>query len=122
MFRRVVLDDDEWLIATSLLGSMQVHYKPSGRTCKVYSGERRHLDDIIAELRKAGLSIEPGSAAFAGILKQFARSIMLRGDAAWRDFFVHTSAQEIARAALGGRNTTEAELDDPFAMARPSAG
>lgn len=121
MFRRVVLDDDEWLITTGLFGSMQVRYKPSGRICKVYSGERRHLDDVIAELRKAGLSVEPSSEAFSGILKQFAKSIMLRGDTAWRDFFVHATAREIAEAASGGRSIKAGvELGGPFAMARPS--
>ena len=100
MFRRILLDDETWLVTVGLLGGIRVYYKPLGRLRKVHSGERRHLYDIVNELRKAGAPLDGASEQVTWVLREFTERVLLRGDVQWRRFFIDRSAREIAAEAL----------------------
>lgn len=100
LFGRILLDDENWQVCAGLLGGIEVTLKWRGLKKRAVRGERVFLLDVMDELKRHGVRIEPGEPVVAEALEEFADAVF-GGDARWRAYFLGMTPQETAHMHLG---------------------
>ena len=100
MLTRILLDNEDWLLTTSLLGKIKVHLKNRALTRTARRDEREYLMQVCEALSAAGVPIEPTSEILMEFFEEFAAAVFSRGGPRWQAFFVMHTPQETARLIL----------------------
>jgi len=102
--RKILLDNDYYLVTVGLFGAIKVTLKSRGVTYKANRFERTKLLDTLDELKKIGGSVEPNSKEFKEIVTHFAEALLGRGDARWQAYFVHSSPKDLIGDFIDSNN------------------
>ena len=84
---RVLLDNEEFCVTSTITGKFKVTMRSSAYTRKTNRAESGHLHSIIDCLTLLGIPIEPNNTIFNNAVSTFAHSVLGNGNTAYRDYF-----------------------------------
>ena len=95
MIKRVLLDNDVFLVTQGYLGGLTCTHKPSGNRRKASLSERLFMLKIAGLMVERGVRAGPGSKPFMSLLERFAHAVCEQGPVA-NVFFRMTTAEDWA--------------------------
>ena len=115
MFSRILLDNDNFLVTSGLLGGIKVTFKSRGTTVRANRSERARLLDVLDELKKRGFSEESKSKEFERIISDFSEALSGRGGIRWQAYFSVSTCETIVNKAINEVGDSRlVRMDDSF--------
>ena len=84
---RVLLDNEEFYVTSTITGKFKVTMKSRAYTRKTNKAESLHFHSIIDCLTFLDVPIEPRNEIFKDAVSTFAISLLGNGNGAYRDYF-----------------------------------
>jgi|SaaInlStandDraft_3_1057020.scaffolds.fasta_scaffold22885_1 hypothetical protein len=109
MFSRILLDNDDFLVTSGLLGGIKVTFKSRGITVKADRSEKIKLLNVLDELKQRGYSAAPESKEFERIISDFSEALLGRGGVRWQAYFAVSTCEDIVSEVVGGAGISTSE-------------
>lgn len=107
IFGRVILDNNDWLVAAGLLGGMEITLKSRGLTRRVPNPQRRYFFRLIEALKNTGVPIVVGSQPVEQAAEDFAEA-MFGGELTQTAYFLALTPEQHAEHYIDQAPTTTA--------------
>jgi hypothetical protein len=109
MFDRILLDNDDFLVTSGLLGGIKATLKSRGITVKADRPEKIKLLNVLDELKQRGYSVAPESKEFERIISGFSEALLGRGGIRWQAYFAVSTCEDIVSEVIGELDESNSE-------------
>lgn len=100
MIKRVLVNDESWLVTLGPMGGMTVTSNLTGRSRKASKPEAAYVQSVIDYLEANGEPIAPDNENLVDLLHECAEAVINPGGVGWHVFFNEMSPDEMGAAIL----------------------